>query len=179
MRTDDLVQRAQRGDRAAIEELFRREWPAVYHLVYRAVRDEAEAQDLTQEVFVRAFRSLDRYQPTGAPFRAYLQAIARNLVRERWRRSAPVSVSLEHVGEPVEPAPLEDQVFSGLIGDELMRVLASLPVDYQRVIQFRLLEGRPTAEVAALMNRSPGAVRVLQYRALALLRDRLREVTMP
>lgn len=179
MVTDELVQRAQRGDREAIEDLFRREWSAVYRQVYRAVPNPAEAQDLTQEVFIRALKGLDRYQPTGAPFRAYLHAIARNLVRERQRRQRMRLVALEQAGDLAAPLTLEELVLDALADADLRRALAALPPDYQTVIRLRLLEGRSTAEVAALMNRTPGAVRVLQYRALAMLRSLLREGARP
>ena len=92
---DRLLRRAQRGDVAALEELCEREWRPVYGVVYQAVRDRHEAQDLTQEVFLRALKSLDRYQHTGAPFSAYLATIARNMVRDRWRRRQPVTVGLD------------------------------------------------------------------------------------
>ncbi|HUG16146.1 MAG TPA: sigma factor, partial [Thermomicrobiales bacterium] len=65
METDDLVRQAQSGSRTALEELCRREWRPVYDLVYRTVQNRDEAQDLTQEVFLRALRSLDRFQDTG------------------------------------------------------------------------------------------------------------------
>lgn len=179
MATDELVQRAQRGDQEAIEELFRLEWPTVYRQLYRAVPDPLEAQDLAQEVFIRAFKGLDRYQSTGAPFRAYLHAIARNLLRERWRRQGARLVALEQAGDLAAPLVLEEQVLDALTHADLLRALAALPPDYQTVIRLRILEGRSTAEVAALMHRTPGAVRVLQYRALAMLRGLLHEGTLP
>jgi RNA polymerase sigma-70 factor (ECF subfamily) len=175
MGVDDLVWRAAQGDERAIEELFRREWPAVYRLLSLAVPDAAEAQDLTQEVFLRAFERLDRYQPTAAPFRAYLHAIARNLVRERWRRLGVRLVPLEQAAGLADPVRVDEHVTETLAIEEVQRALQALPAEYQRVIRLRLLEGRSTADVAAAMNRSPGAVRVLQYRALAELRNRLRE----
>ena len=89
-----LLQRAQAGDRAAIEELFGREWRPIYGLIYRAVQNRSEAQDLTQEVFLRAFRSLDRYHDTGKPFHQYLTTIALNLLRDRWRTRKPPSADL-------------------------------------------------------------------------------------
>ncbi|HEX5502222.1 MAG TPA: sigma factor [Thermomicrobiales bacterium] len=66
MGDDPLLERARRGDRQALEELCRREWRPVYALVYHAVQDRAEAEDLTQEVFLRALRSLGRYRATRA-----------------------------------------------------------------------------------------------------------------
>jgi len=174
--TDDLLAKAMRGERAALDALCNREWRAVYGIAYAALGNVAEAQDLTQEVFLRALRSLDRYQQTGAPFSAYLATIARNRLRDGWRSRRPPSGSLDQASE------LHDQTdgpeTSAIQRDEQRRVraaLARLPDDYQAVIRFRLLEGKSAGETAEIMGRSPGAVRQLQRRALAALRAALSE----
>src|SRR5437868_15359217 len=87
---DELLSRARRGDQRALEELCRREWRPVYAIAYHAVGNVADAQDLTQEVFLRALQALDRYEERGIPFQAYLATIARNLVRNRARVPTPV-----------------------------------------------------------------------------------------
>src|SRR6476661_8011593 len=89
---DDVLSRARRGDQRALEELCQREWRPVYALAYHALGNVADAQDLTQEVFLRALRSLDRYEETRAPFAAYLATIARNLVRNRARVRSTVEL---------------------------------------------------------------------------------------
>ncbi len=96
MRKDPLLERAQHGDVEALDELFRREWQPVFGLAYSALRDRSDAQDVTQEAFLRALRHLDQFQQRGIPFRAYLKTIARNLIRDRWRQP----VSALHVAEP-------------------------------------------------------------------------------
>jgi RNA polymerase sigma-70 factor, ECF subfamily len=171
---DTLVRRAQQGDPQALEELCQREWRSVFLLVRGSVRDRAEAEDLTQEVFYRALRSLDRYQDTGSGFRAYLATIARNLVRDRWKRKTPVQVALQHLPD-LSSAELGPEEHSLLATDtqQLLNALSILPTDYQQVILLRVAEGRSCAEVAKLMRRSAGAVRVLQHRAIAALRDQL------
>lgn len=159
---DELLQKAQRGDQAAIEALFRREWRPVYRLIYRSLLDPAETQDQTQEVFIRALTSLDRYQPTATPFAGYLAVIARNLLRDRWRKQPPPTASDTQATHLVSTAAGPEQV--ALIADEQTRIaalLAPLPADYRRVIELRLLDGRPTDEVAEIMGRSPGAIRIL------------------
>ena len=173
---DDLLQQARQGDRAAVEALFRREWKPVYRFVYRAVGDRHEAQDLTQEVFIRALTSLDRYQQTTTPFAGYLAVIARNLLRDRWRRQRhPLVTNFDRVELASLMAGPEE---SALIADEQTRLeamLAPLPPDYRQVIQLRVVEGRSTDEVAAIMQRSPGAIRILQHRAITALRTQLQE----
>src|SRR5690242_533267 len=95
MAGDDLVRRAKAGDLGALEQLCSREWRPVYALVYASTRNPCDAEDLTQEVFLRALNAFDRYEPRDAPFRAYLATVARNLVRNRWRRKTPVQVGLD------------------------------------------------------------------------------------
>ncbi len=182
MGDDQLLRQARDGDRRALDELCHREWRPVYALLYHGVRDRAEAQDLTQEVFLRALRSLDRYREGAAPFGAYLATIARNLLRDRWRRKALGFVDLDQLdyvdnaarAAGGEADPLE-RLLADAEHDRLCRALAALPADYQTVIHLRIVEGRAGAEVARLMGRSPDAVRQLQHRALVALRAALCE----
>ncbi len=83
---DDLIRRAQQGDRDAVESLFRREWQPVYRLLYRTLGNRHQAEDLTQEVFIRALSSLDRFKQRSTPFAGYLAVVARNLLRDEWRK---------------------------------------------------------------------------------------------
>lgn len=180
MTDDQLLELARTGDQAALEELCRREWRPVYGVVYQAVGNPADAQDLTQEVFLRALRSLDRYRQTSVPFRAYLATIARNLVRDQWRRKRLSLVDLEAAGElPSSSAGPEEHAVSRSEADHLRAGIATLPPDYQEVIQLRVLEGRPTDEVARMMNRTPAAIRQLQHRAINALRTRIQEESRP
>ena len=173
-----LIRKAQQGDIDALNTLFRREWKSVYALIYRIVQDRSAAEDLTQDAFLRALRALDRYEDTGIPFRAFLATVARNLARSYWRRRPQSTLNSDHLhglisGEstPEALALVRDEQ------DDLDAVLRTLPADYETVIRLRILDDRSTTEVAAIMNRSPGAIRVLQHRALAALRTRMPEGT--
>jgi RNA polymerase sigma-70 factor (ECF subfamily) len=168
---DDLLGRARRGDQRALDELCQREWRPVYALAYHALGNVADAQDLTQEVFLRALRSLDRYEETRAPFAAYLAAIARNLVRNRARLRSSAVLDDDAPTAGAGPEAL------AITASELERVRAALrelPADQRCVIELRLSEGRSMSETAALLGRNPDAVRQLQHRALVALRARLR-----
>ena len=175
METDDLVRQAQSGSQAALEELCRREWRPVYDLVYRTVQNRDEAQDLTQEVFLRALRSLDRYHDTGQPIHAWLVTIALNMLRDRWRRMRP-SADIDNLPELQNPDPGPEQLaMQHLDKDVIEQALAALPEDYQIVLRLRVVEARPSKEVAEIMGRNADAVRQLQRRALLSLRAMLRE----
>jgi RNA polymerase sigma-70 factor (ECF subfamily) len=170
----DLLSRAQHGDRAALELLCRQEWVTVYRVVAGCVSSRQEAEDLTQEVFLRALRHLEGYRSASGSFRPYLIAVARNLVRDRWRSQQ------RQAGGPYDPGVGQDQdegpeaaMMAAEGRAELIAALAQLPFDYQRVLRLRLIEGQSAAEVAALLERTPEAVRQLQHRALAALRSGL------
>jgi RNA polymerase sigma-70 factor (ECF subfamily) len=168
---DELVFRAQAGDVAALEQLCGREWRPIYAIVYASTRNPHDAEDLTQEVFLRALKAFDRYEQRDVPFRAYLSTVARNLIRNRWRRKMPVQIGLEDA-PPLyssEPGPEERAMLSSDLG-RLAEAFSTLPETYQRVLHLRVLEGRSTIDVAERMDRSPAAVRVLQHRALVALR---------
>jgi len=160
MEKDPLLEQAQGGDEDALNEVFRREWRPIFGLAYAALRDRGDAQDVTQEAFLRALRHLDQFQQRGIPFHAYLARIARNLIRDRWRGPVAATVPLQRV-ELIEPGDVDTAVITTDEQAYLRDILAQLPEDYQTVIHLRILEERSTEEIASLMGRSPGAVRVL------------------
>ena len=170
------LQRAQAGDQSAVEDLFGREWRPIYGLIYRTVQNRSEAQDLTQEVFLRAFRSLHTYQHTGKPFRQYLNTIALNLLRDRWRTRKPPSADLDSIPplSSEEPTP-EDYALANVDSAILQSAMAALSDDHRRVIQLRIIDVRSAQEAGQVMGRNPDAIRQLQRRALAALRTALRE----
>lgn len=177
MAGDDLLQRAQRGDPGALDELCQREWRPIYGVAYRALGNVAEAQDLTQEVFLSALRSLDRFRDTGAPFGAYLATIARNRLRDGWRGRRPTPVTLDDAvtALPDRAVGPEASAIATDEGHQLQVALAGLPADYQTVIRMRVLDGLSSAQTGQVMGRSPDAVRQLQRRALSALRAALTE----
>jgi RNA polymerase sigma-70 factor (ECF subfamily) len=177
--TDErLLERAQRGDRDALEELCRREWRPIYALAYAALGNAGEAQDLTQEAFLRALRSLPGYRVSGSPFHAYLKTIALNLIRDGWRTRRHATIPIDHALEL--PAREDGPESMALASDERQRLLdalGALPSDYQTVIRLRLIDCLPAAAVGRIMGRGPDAIRQLQHRALAALRGALTEGT--
>ena len=176
MAEDQLLERAQQGDRRALEELCHREWRGVYAIAYASLANVVEAQDLTQETFLRALKSLHLYRSTGAPFSAWLATIARNLVRDGWRKRRHGTVELD-VAADITSGEAGPEEFA-MCRDEQRRlraVLATLPSDYQTVIRLRIFDGLSAEETAQVMGRSPAAVRQLQHRALSALRSALVE----
>lgn len=157
-------------------------WPAVYRYAYRLVRNREEAEDITQETYLRAIRAIEKGFPEGKmPGFGYLSAVALNLVRDGWRQKrshfsiSPLEeaqVQMVTAQTPVEPPPYSEE--DALLGT-VSELMSSLPQEYQTVLELRIVQGYSRAETAALMGKSESAVRGLQYRALLLLKQRLRE----
>jgi RNA polymerase sigma-70 factor (ECF subfamily) len=169
----DLIVRARAGEAAALERLCRENWLPVYRSVSRLASTPAEAEDLTQEVFVRAIRALRRYPEGEVPYRAYLLRIARNLLIDQWRKGLPGLTERE----PPDVADLAQGPEATVIArDEHRRLLAALdrlPDSYSDVLRLRVLEGRTAAQVGDLLGQNANAIRQLQHRALAALRREL------
>ena len=169
-----LLSLARSGDQRALEALCRRNWRPVYRSFARYTSDPFEAEDLTQEVFLRALRALPQFADRGVPYTAYLLRIAANLARDRWRAGPARVVPVSDLPERPAPGPSPD----GLAVENdrratLLCALDRLGPDQRAVLKLRILEGRTAGEVAALTNRSAAAVRQLQVRALAALRAAL------
>lgn len=162
----ELIDRARAGETAAFATLYERHGPAVHRLSLASV-PEAGADDVTAEVFARAWRSLDRYRGDRSPFRGWLFGIARHVIadthRRRYRRP---TVSLDGVAEP----QMADPAVAQLQRLHLLGALESLRTRQRRVIELKYFAGLSNAEVGRELGLSPGAVNTLQWRALQHLR---------
>lgn len=171
MRSKDeqaLIQLARRRDPEAISELYRRHVDAIYRYTYFRVSDSAVAEDLTAEVFLRALESIENYTDTGLPFSAWLFKIAHARVIDHWRRQErhpQVALDESLPGEKQDGETLEIQERDAALG----RAIRRLSPDQQQVITLRFYAGLSNAEIAAIMNKTAGAVKALQHRALASL----------
>ena len=171
----DLVARARAGDGEAFGELYRRYFDPIFrYLCVRVERDE-DAEDLAATVFFKAYRSLDRYRERGWPFSAFLYQVARNALVDHYRKRRLESGLAEAADLGTQPRALDDELERAERVQAMRQALAQLPPDYQEVIRLRVLLSLPTETTAQWMERSPGAVRVLLYRALAGLRGTLSE----
>jgi RNA polymerase sigma-70 factor (ECF subfamily) len=171
----DLVRAAQGGDAGAFGRLYERHFAAIYgYLACQLTRPE-EAEDAAAQVFLRALEALPRYRPTGAPFRAWLYRIARNLVIDRRRRrsSHPVDVlddGLVDEGRLGDPAGwLQEKVAR----EALLAAVDELTPLQRHVILLKFAAGLSNAEVAAVLDRTEGAVKALQHAGLRALQRRL------
>jgi RNA polymerase sigma-70 factor, ECF subfamily len=170
----DAVVAAQ-ADRAAFATLYRRYLDRVYAYAFYQLGDHHDAEDATERTFLAAMRALPAFRDEGATFRAWLFRIAHNTVANAHRTRARRRT--ERLPEPFDPAaPNADP--AGLVAraDELRTVLgavAELGEDRRQVVLLRFVDGLSSREIGQVLDRSPGAVRVLLHRALRDLAERL------
>lgn len=168
-----LVARAKAGEVGAFGELYERYFDPVFRYLRSRLSDEREAEDLSATVFLRAYQALDRYQERGWKFSAFLYGIARNALADYFRRRREEVLVGDLENESALGPAFRQEFDAGESSEQLRRVLAELPPDYQEVIRLRLILGLSTPEAAQWMRRSAGAVRVLLHRALRAARKRM------
>jgi RNA polymerase sigma-70 factor (ECF subfamily) len=162
---------------AVAEELLRRYQNLVYGTVFRLVRNVEEAEDLTQEAFLRALQKLDSYD-VSRPFKPWILRLACNLAISKLRSTKPQS-SLEEEGVPEYPDPQNtpERVRQNL--DHRQRVeliqeaLRSQPAEIQAAFRLHYQEGLTLEEIAPMIQKQPGALRVALLRARTKIRTLL------
>lgn len=171
---DQLLQFAKNGDPDAFGEIYERHVNLIFGFLYANLDNRLDAEDLTEEVFLRALDAIPDFRNTGVPFPAYLVRVARNALYDHYRRSKHRSnhLEIESVFLTSESNPAE-KVSDNLQHEEIRAVLDELKEDYRLVLVLRYLQERTPAETAEIMERSVGAVRVLQHRAIGAVRKLL------
>lgn len=158
-----------------LEELFKDLWPEVYRFVYYKVQNREEAEELTQDTFNRVYPKIRDNQVQQEKVRAYVFQAARNMMKDLWRKRArhPKVVNIEEVQESrLSDSGMENEPEDKMV---ILEAMEELPVDYRDVLVLRIIEGYSVQEVAEKMERSPGAVRSLQFRAAQNLKQILEE----
>jgi len=158
-----LIEAAQR-DPAQFADLYTRNFHAVYAYVARRTASREEAEDLTSEVFHQALANLQRFEWRGAPFAAWLIRIAANAIADRWRSRS------REGGDPLTDEPSGESMSGIESRATLYRLVDSLPADQRRVIVMRFAEQKSIREIAQELQRTEGAIKQLQFRALEKLR---------
>lgn len=158
-----LVDAARRGEHGAFAELYRR-WSRAVHGVLLASVPGQDVDDMVQDVFLQAFRSLHALRDTGA-FGGWLLTIARNLAADYHRRPNPVEELPEDVAAPASREGHEARA--------ALDAVRSLPRAYRETLTLRLVEGMTGPEIAERTGLTPDSVRVNLHRGMKLLREKL------
>ena len=173
-----LAERARTGDRAAFEELVRRTGRLVFARLYLETGDRHRAEDLTQETFLLAFRSIHRLREPGG-FRPWLLAIAHSVMIDsakragRQKRTPPAN----EVPKTAPPADAEPQTAEAR--ERVLAALRSLPAEHREPLALRYLAGADYDTISRQLGLTNGSLRGLLHRGLKLLKERLPEGLKP
>jgi RNA polymerase sigma-70 factor (ECF subfamily) len=177
-KTDDdkLIARAAKGDREAFGALYERYVFRVFRHVYYLTSDTHAAEDLTAQTFLNALEAIPRYEMRGVPFLAWLLRIGYNLTvnhkKVRANGNAPLPETMEALGDTYSP---EAACEAKADGEQVWDGVRTLRGDQRQVIVMRFIDGLSYLDIAKVLGKSIGAVRVIQYRALCALRRRLED----
>ena len=161
----ELVARTRRGDKEAFGDLYERYQDALFRYVYYRVGNQRDAEDLTEEVFLKVWESIGRFRGDAA-FRSWVYRIAHNMVIDHYRTRKD-SVALSQGGVVAEEqAGVERQLLAKERATLLAKAISSLSPLHQQVLILRFIDGFSTEEVAEILERETGTIRVLQHRAL-------------
>ena len=177
-----LVREVLRGESGSFDTIVRRYQSIVYAVSYRLVRNREDALDIAQEVFIKAFRSLHTWQPTGA-FKSWLLRIATNMSIDHLRRRSrmPAFVERDAVGQ-LEPDAVDERArikepseraSESELGSAIQVAVDKLPEKQRTVFILRHYEGLSLKEIAEIMNCTEGTVKTHLFRATGKLRDEL------
>ncbi len=167
---------AAQVDRAAFGVLYRRYLDRVYGYCFYLLGDHHDAEDVTERTFVAALGALQTFRDEGATFRSWLFRIAHNQVANALRsRSRRAASPLDLVDEPVAGDDPATAVTAWEDARRLRRAMARLSEDRRHVLVLRFVDGLSAREIGVVLDRSEGAVRVLQHRALRELATMLGE----
>ena len=167
---DALIRRAQALNTGALAELYDRYFDGIYRYLYTRVRHQADAEDLTEQVFLKMVDSIQRYRPRGVAFSSWLYRIAHNLLVDPYRRAGREAVELtaqvRDLRPHADPAAL---VQNSEERRQLLVAVHRLTPEQQQVITMRFIDNLDVDEIARQMRRRPGAIHSMQHRALASL----------
>lgn len=166
-----LTRRARQRDAAAFGILYERYMDRVYRYIAYRTSNTAVAEDLTAEVFLNAWKSIERYEDRGYAFSTWLLRIAHNEVTDYYRTHHR-DTSLPDMDIPGSSAP-EPEQFAELQVEHmaLLRAVKQLPDEWRQIILLRFVEGVPFEDIAMIIGKTSGACRVIQHRALSRLRE--------
>jgi RNA polymerase sigma-70 factor (ECF subfamily) len=169
-----LVERAQGGDRAALEDLYLLHFDRIYSYLHMSVGNRHDAEDLTTQTFLRMLESINRFRWQSVPFSAWLFRIAHNLSIDHFRAARRVQPE-EDVPEPegAEADSAELEALRSIGRQSLLELIDRLSDEQQQVLTLKFVFNFSNADVAIILGKTEGAVKSLQHRALVSLQKQL------
>ncbi|MFC1957814.1 sigma-70 family RNA polymerase sigma factor [Chloroflexota bacterium] len=167
---ESLVQRAKQGDQQAFARLYEEHFDKIYRYLALKIGDRMEAEDMTQQVFLSALRSISSFKWKGVPFTAWLFRIAHNQMVDYLRRKSKQPATLIDESSVSGDSDPQSMAEHSLDIEQLLLATRRLTEAQREVISLRFAGGLSIIEVAKTMGKSQGAVKALQHSAVVALR---------
>jgi len=169
-----LVEQAQQGDRDALEELYLLHFDRIYSYLHMSVGNRHDAEDLTTQVFVKMLESIGKFRWRSAPFSAWLFRIAHNLAMDHFRANRRWQPE-EEVPEPDpgEGSAAEEEAFESIGRQSMLQLIEKLSREQQQVLTLKFVFNFSNSDAATILDKTDGAIKSLQHRALASLQRQL------
>jgi RNA polymerase sigma-70 factor, ECF subfamily len=170
----NLVRRAQQKDSEAFAQLYEAYFDKIYRYIVMRVRNEMEAEDMTQQVFMKMLQSISSYTARGLPFSAWIYRIAHNLVVDHLRQqNKKATVDIEGIPLPDMGEDPQHLIEQHIDIEDLKKAMQKLTQFQQEVLSLRFTGELSIAECAAVMGKNEGAIKALQHSAVLALRKAL------
>ena len=169
-----LVERAQRGDRRALEDLYLIHFDRIYSYLHVSVGNRHDAEDLTTQTFLKMLESIGKFRWQSAPFSAWLFRIAHNLAMDHFRANKRWQPE-EEVPEPDadESTSAEAGALESIGRKSMLDLIEDLSPEQQQVLTLKFVFNFANAEAATILGKTEGAIKSLQHRALVSLQKQL------
>ena len=168
-----LVDEASSGNFSAFGQLYEKFLDKIYRYAYYQVKDRMTAEDITETVFVKAWKQIASCKGHGDTFSAWLYRIAHNQVIDTIKANKSIQTidldDISNLDDPDLAVDMKDEV------EELAGMIAELPEGQRQVLILKFIEGLNNAEISRILNKSEQAIRILQMRALARMREKVRK----
>jgi RNA polymerase sigma-70 factor (ECF subfamily) len=176
----ELVARGQQGDRAALEELYLIHFDRIYSYLHVSVGNRHDAEDLTTQTFLKMLEKIGSFRWQSAPFSAWLFRVAHNLAMDHFRARRRWQPEEEVPEPPGEEEPSAEFVAMKTIGREsMLKLIEGLSPEQQQVLTLKFVFNLPNAEVATILDKTEGAIKSLQHRALVSLQKQVQQQEAP
>ena len=167
---ESIVWRAKQHDQVALTQLYEENFDKIYRYIVLKIGEKTEAEDMTQQVFLKAFKNISSYKYKGLPFSSWLYRIAHNQIVDYFRKkSKRATVPLDESLAAGNSDPRQE-VERSLDVEDLARATRRLTKAQQEVISLRFAGEFSIAQVARMMDKSEGAIKALQHSAIVSLR---------
>ena len=167
-----LVEKVQHGDVNAFGEIYELLLDRVYRFIYFRTGHKEDAEDLTEHVFIKIWKSIPSYENKGLPFEAWVFRIARNIVIDHYRTKKQNVTLNENLKDtlPDNKETPEDLLHSKMLKEVIFNKIKLLPETYQEIIILKFIEDKDNKEISDILEKPIDQVRVLQSRALKALK---------